>query len=236
MCTAEFPRLNACLTDYLREIVCQCPNCASKALIRADSELTPEALGVLRRLEPAVHRVVVSDRTWTDELAKWIEKLPKASSLSFANCDGLNYRFSELLQQREGLRRLELRGCDLSNVTFPTDSSLQALVLDNSNVADHQIKPVATYQDLLQFSANKTALTDTGLVDLLDLPLRHISLIETPASEELVEQLLEIDSAVLIELSVKQFAYDAFFEHPLNRRATGGSRINIYNKNWLKGR
>ena len=38
MCTAEFPRLNACLTDYLREIVCKCPNCASKALIRADSK------------------------------------------------------------------------------------------------------------------------------------------------------------------------------------------------------
>ena len=95
----------------------------------------------MRQLKPVSRRRSVG---WSGERDD-VEKLPKASSLSFANCDGLNYRFSELLQQREGLRRLELRGCDLSNVTFPTDSSLQALVLDNSNVADHQIKPVATY-------------------------------------------------------------------------------------------
>ena len=38
MTATEFPRINACLTDYLREVCCKCPRCQGRAIIRADSK------------------------------------------------------------------------------------------------------------------------------------------------------------------------------------------------------
>ena len=205
-------------------------------LIHPESKLSLKALKAARKLEPPVYELVVTDRAWSDDLARWIDGLPTITSLRFQNCEGFDASFAETLQQHSGLTRLDLRGSDVSHVTLPTDSSLQTLVLDNSNVTNQQMKPVATYSHLAQFSANKTALTDAGLVTLLDLPLRNVSLIETPASVELVEQLLETDSIVIIELSEGEFAYDAFAKYPQSRSKFGGSRVNIHHKDWLKGR
>lgn len=42
-----------------------------------------------------------------------------------------------------------------------------------------------------------------------------------------------VHELIVIGLSELQFEYDAFAKHPRIRRADGGSRVNIYNKNWL---
>ena len=129
---------------------------------------------------------------------------------------------------------LELYRCDLSATSLPTRAAVRRLVLDYSNITDEQMRPVATYQHLEYFSANKTGLTDEGLLVLRDLPLRWISLIETPASVELVGALLETESVTKIQLSELQFQYSDFADVPRSRNGRGTSRYNIHHKNWLK--
>lgn len=195
--------------------------------ISRESNLHWPALKASQTLTPPFFQLIVADRQWNPELARWIEAHPTVKSYRFENCQGFDEQFTALLEQRDGLVRLEFRQCDLSQFTFPTNLHVRALNLDDSIVTDEQLQSVATYQHLTHFSANGTWLTDKGVSAVCHLPLRMVSLMDTSVSKQLVERLLEIDSIAMIYLCEPQFTYKDFLDSPVSRDVRGIGRISV---------
>lgn len=197
--------------------------------IRPESDLNSAALIALLDLDPPVKELIVKDRPWSNDLAKWMIALPELRSIQFHQCKGFDDRFTAALNQSGRLGRLELRNCDVSKIDFPAQSSICILVLDGSNVTDEQMQPLAGYQ-LAGFSANRTHLTENGVAPLRGKQLSHVCLIDTPVSEAAIVRLLDDTGVRRIEVSERQFSQDAFWSHPR------GDRVMVRGRNWLTGR